>query len=163
MSITYSMTAFARHDADTPWGSLTWELRSVNHRYLEIAARLPEELRALEPRLREAIGARLARGKVDGTLRFQPKEACAGTLDMDEEQVRRLVEAANRVRRLAPDGEPLRAIDVLRWPGVLKAPPLDVENLAAAAFDALAATLDELTAWQDVRDEALQLVEGPTL
>ena len=85
MPVTYSMTAFARRDTETPWGSLTWELRSVNHRYLELAARLPEELRALEPRLREMVSARLSRGKVDGTLRFQSKESSTGAFELEED------------------------------------------------------------------------------
>src|SRR3970282_2847552 len=70
--LTASMTAFARHEAATPWGALTWELRSVNHRYLEIALRLPDELSALEPAARDLIGRRPSRGKLDGTLRFHP-------------------------------------------------------------------------------------------
>jgi len=97
-SPTASMTAFARHEAGTPWGALTWELRSVNHRYLDIALRLPEELRSLEPRCRELINARLARGKVDGTLRFQPNEAAAGPIEMNVDQVQRLLAAADNLR-----------------------------------------------------------------
>ena len=141
---TCSMTAFARREAGTSWGALTWELRSVNHRYLEIALRLPEELRSLEPRVRERIGARLSRGKVDGTLRFQPSEAAAGGVELNEEPAQRLLAAAAHLRGMKADVAPLRAIDVLRWPGVLKAPLLDVESLGAAAFDALSAALDEL-------------------
>ncbi|HYA37622.1 MAG TPA: YicC/YloC family endoribonuclease [Candidatus Methylomirabilis sp.] len=142
--MTASMTAFARQETATAWGALTWELRSVNHRYLDIALRLPEELRSLEPRCREVLGARLARGKVDGTLRFQPGETTTGAVDMNADQVQRLLMAADHLRGLAPDVAPLRAIDVLRWPGVIKVPPLDVESLAAAALEALNAALDEL-------------------
>lgn len=133
-SPTASMTAFARREAATPWGALTWELRSVNHRYLEIALRLPEELRALEPRVRELINTRLARGKVDGTLRFQPGEAAAGAIETNEDQVQRLLAAADRLRSHTPDVTSLRAIDILRWPGVLKAQPLDLDSLGAAAL-----------------------------
>ena len=142
--MTASMTAFARQETATAWGALTWELRSVNHRYLDIALRLPEELRSLEPRVREALGARLARGKVDGTLRFQSGEATAGALEMDAEQVQRLLAASDHLRELAPDVAPLRAVDVLRWPGVIRVPPLDVESLGAAALETLNAALDEL-------------------
>src|SRR3990172_5777185 len=145
-SPTASMTAFARREAATSWGTLTWELRSVNHRYLEIALRLPEELRVLEPRVRELINARVARGKVDGTLRFQAGEAAAGTIELNEDQVQRLLVSAGPPRGLYADLSPLRAIDILRWPGVLKAQPLDVDSLGAAALEALAAALDELAA-----------------
>src|SRR3990172_1678571 len=123
-SPTASMTAFARREAATPWGALTWELRSVNHRYLEIALRLPEELRVLEPRVRELINARVARGKVDGTLRFQAGEAAAGTIELNEDQVQRLLVSAGPPRGLYADLSPLRAIDILRSPGVLNARPL---------------------------------------
>src|SRR5271170_5452818 len=70
-----SMTAFASADADTPWGALSFELRSVNHRYLELNPRLPEELRAIEPALRERVAAKLTRGKVDVNLRYRPVDA----------------------------------------------------------------------------------------
>src|SRR3989344_2772365 len=94
---------------------------------------LPEELRSLEPRVREQIGTHLARGKVDGTLRFQPGEAAAGAIEMNAEQVQRLLAASDHLRGLAPDVPSLRAIDILRWPGVIKVPPLDVESLGAEA------------------------------
>ncbi len=142
--MTASMTAFARQETITSWGPLTWELRSVNHRYLEIALRLPEELRVLEPRVRELLNARLARGKVDGTLRFQPSDAAAGAIEMNEEQVQRLLVAAGHLRGMSEDLSPLRAIDVLRWPGALKVSPLDVENLGAVALTTLSAAVDEL-------------------
>src|SRR3989344_5000906 len=105
---------------------------------------LPEELRSLEPRVREQIGTHLARGKVDGTLRFQPGEAAAGAIEMNAEQVQRLLAASDHLRGLAPDVPSLRAIDILRWPGVIKVPPLEVESLGAAALEALNATLDDL-------------------
>src|SRR5436305_9371526 len=79
-----SMTAFASAEADTRWGALAFELRSVNHRYLELNPRLPEELRAIEPVLRERVAARLIRGKVDVNLRFRPSDAAAGELRIDE-------------------------------------------------------------------------------
>ena len=155
-SPTASMTAFARHEAVTPWGALTWELRSVNHRYLDIALRLPEELRSLEPRVRELIGARLSRGKVDGTLRFQPGEAVAGAIEMNAEQVQRLLAAADDLRHHAQDIAQLRTIDVLRWPGVIKAAALDVESLGAAALESLSATLAELVATRHREGARLQ-------
>ncbi len=154
--MTASMTAFARQETATAWGALTWELRSVNHRYLDIALRLPEELRALEPRCREALGARLARGKVDGTLRFQPSETTAGAVEMNAEQVQRLLAASDHLRELAPDVAPLRAVDVLRWPGVIKMAPLDVDSLGAAALEALNAALDELAKTRNREGARLQ-------
>lgn len=146
--MTRSMTAFARREADTERGLLTWELRSVNHRYLEVSLRLPEELRRLETAVRELIGKRLARGKVDGVLHFVPRAVLEEAFTLDEHQVRRVLEAARALGRLAggADLAPLATIDVLRWPGVIQTPPLDVEDLATEALDLCAAALDELIA-----------------
>src|SRR3989344_4608006 len=108
----HSMTAFARRGTDTPWGTLTWELRSVNHRYLELGMRLPEELRALEPRVRELMQARLKRGKVDAGLWFT--RAAATDAALDAGQVRRLQELAASAQREAGAAlAPLRALDEL--------------------------------------------------
>ncbi len=150
-----SMTAFARRDASTPWGPLVWELRSVNHRYLEIAPRLPEELRGLEPQVRQILGDRLARGKVDCNLRFQPKDATATTLELDNAVIERLVDAAERVRDVASGTSPLRVIDVLRWPGALRAVELDMDALAHAALELLSGTVEELVATRAREGERL--------
>ena len=98
----HSMTAFARREAETPWGTLTWELRSVNHRYLDLGMRLFEELRALEPRVRELMQARLKRGKVDAGLWFTRAAATDAALDADG--VRRLQELAASAQREAGAG-----------------------------------------------------------
>jgi uncharacterized protein (TIGR00255 family) len=139
----YSMTAFARGEAETPWGSLVWELKSVNHRYLELGLRLPEELRAIEPAVREAVSARLNRGKVDVTLRLQMAATAAG-VEIDEAQARRVLDSAARLRALQPGLAPLGEADVLRWPGVLKAPVPDAAALAEQALAALRQALDGL-------------------
>ena len=121
-----------------------WELRSVNHRFLEINPRLPDELRTLEPQVREAIGARIARGKVDCFLRFQAADGGSGAADLDEEQAARVLAAAGEIERLAGGIAPLRVVDVLRWPGVLRPPKIDFDSLALAALELLARSLDVL-------------------
>jgi uncharacterized protein (TIGR00255 family) len=141
----HSMTAFARQDGDTPWGGLAWELKSVNHRYLEPALRLPEELRAIEPAVREALAARLSRGKVEATLRFQPLPAAAG-LALDEPLARRVLEAAQRLQTIASHLAPLATAELLRWPGVIRSAAPDAEALAEAALALLARALDALAA-----------------
>ena len=141
-----SLTAFARSEAGTAAGSLTWELRSVNHRYLETALRLPEELRGLEPRVREEIGRRLTRGKVDGTLRFQPREASAPAFEVDEPQLARLLDTLQAIRGRAGEALAPSALELLRWPGVLQVAALNVDDLNARALELLAQTLDELVA-----------------
>jgi uncharacterized protein (TIGR00255 family) len=150
------MTAFARHEANTPLGTLTWELRSVNHRYLEIALRLPDELRALEPRARELMTTRLARGKVDGTLRFQPAEATAEAVEINEDKVKQLLATTDQLNHVFVGLSPLHAIDILRWPGALKSPALDVEGLAASALDVFTIALDDLAATRNREGARLQ-------
>src|ERR1700733_14593279 len=98
-----SMTAFAGAEVDTPWGALAFELRSVNHRYLELNPRLPEDLRAIEPMLRERVAAKLTRGKVDVTLRFRPVDAAASDIRVNETVVDKLERAAKSLSGRFPN------------------------------------------------------------
>ncbi len=140
------MTAFARGQSESKWGGLTWELRSVNHRFLEISMRLPDEQRAFEPKFRETINARLKRGRIDAVLRFRGTERVDDSLQLDEAAVARLVDVAGRVQGAFGDLAGLRTIDVLRWPGVLITEDVDTDGLAADALALLNTTLDELCA-----------------
>jgi uncharacterized protein (TIGR00255 family) len=142
--MTRSMTAFARRDAETPWGSLVWELRSVNHRYLEVTSRLPEELRSLEPQVRQCVSGELSRGKVDCTLRFQPKDLATGEFDLNKALIEKVIDAGEKIRDIATGAAPLRTIDILRWPGVLKTVELDVDALGRQALELLAQAVSEL-------------------
>lgn len=141
--MTRSMTAFARQAADTPVGHLLWELRSVNHRYLELSLRLPDDFRALETAVREAAQKRLERGKLDCTLRFERKEG-TGALAVNDTVVRQLDTAARKLGQTMPALAPASALEVLRWPGVLQAEAVDVSALGATALQLLHRTLDEL-------------------
>lgn len=140
--MTLSMTAFARCERSTSWGDLTWELRSVNHRYLEINPRLPEDLRRLEPQVRDRLSSHIGRGRIDCNLRFQPKEAGVG--DIDSEVTRQLAGLSAKIEHLAPGLQPLRAIDVLRWPGVMRSVEADPEQLDQAVLELLEQTMGEL-------------------
>lgn len=152
-----SMTAFARAASDTPGGNLVWELRSVNHRYLEVAVRLPEELRGIEGGVREAVGRRLERGKVDATLRFQAQQS--GTApSLDRSAVSHLLSAADAVRVEQPELAPLSVGEVLQWPGVLRLPSLDPESLGVTALDTLGKALDDLVATRRREGERLRLL-----
>jgi len=146
--MTASMTAFARRETSTPWGSLVWELRAVNHRYLELSFKLPDELRAIEPVARELIGKRLGRGKVDGHLRLVAREGVDVVLD--EALVGRLAGLARKTQELAAAAggtvTPWRMVDLLRWPGVFKSAAVDPEALQKAALTLLAEVLDEFGA-----------------
>ncbi len=155
-----SMTAFARADARSQWGDLSWELRSVNHRYLELSLRLPEEMRTFEPQFREMMAARVRRGRIDAVLRFEAKEALAEGVDLDEAATQRLAQLAARAASLLPGAAPMRLGDVLRWPGVLTGAEIDAEGLAAVAAETLSAALDELAATRRREGERLtQMVE----
>ncbi len=142
--MAFSMTAFSRRDRDTQWGGVAWELRSVNHRYLEVTFRLPEELRSLEPQVRNLVNQRISRGKVDCALRFQPKDLVAGEVELNQTLVDRIVELGERIQETAIGASPLRVIDVLRWPGVLKTAEVDVDTLGQLALELLSEALDEL-------------------
>jgi uncharacterized protein (TIGR00255 family) len=138
-----SMTAFAARETELDQGKVSWELRSVNHRYLEVQPRLPESLRALEPDVRERVGAVLGRGRVECTLRFAPTAADDG-LDVDEDLVRQLVRACHTVDEHITNPARLYSYDLLRWPGVIRAPEPDREALREPVLDLLDAALDEL-------------------
>jgi uncharacterized protein (TIGR00255 family) len=142
------MTAFARRETATPWGGLVWELRAVNHRYLELSLKLPDELRAIEPAVREQLGKRLGRGKVDCHLRLSAREGADVVLD--EAMVARLVALAQKTQGVAAAAggsvTPWRMVDLLRWPGVFKSAAMDAEALHKAALALLTEALVELDA-----------------
>ena len=133
----FSMTAFSRATGQTPWGEITCELRSVNHRYLEINPRLAEEVRSLEPRVRDAIAKHLKRGRVDCTIRLQQQEMWSGDIDVDMALIDKLVAVSQQVRDRAENIKPLRAADVLRWPGVVRVAQLDEDQIGSVAVECL--------------------------
>jgi uncharacterized protein (TIGR00255 family) len=139
-----SMTAFARREVQGPFGVLTWEIRSVNQRYLETSVRAPEELRGLEPRVRETVAKRLNRGKVECTLRFQSSSEITHEVPVNEDMARRLIDACARVRALLPDAAAPTSLDVLRWPGVLNVQLADMNEVQERAVQLLAETLADL-------------------
>lgn len=151
-----SMTAFARETHAGEQGELTWELRSVNHRFLEPFVRLPEDLRALETGVRERLSARLDRGKVDCSLRFAPSPAASGELCINHRYLELLLaagaEVAARLGHQPPAPEPF---DLLRWPGVLQEQKLDLGPIQAQALQLLDQTLDVLVATRAREGERL--------
>ncbi len=140
-----SMTAFARRHSEGPWGRLTLELRSVNHRYLEPTLRMPEELRALEGHMRERLGKRLARGKVECNLRYAAPLGGQVELRFDRELAARLAHVSRELDALIYNPAPVSSLDLLRWPGVLQGAEVDGEALAGAVRELLEGALDELT------------------
>jgi uncharacterized protein (TIGR00255 family) len=141
-----SMTGFARREARGDFGVLVWETRSVNHRYLDMSLRLPEELRALEAECRERIAAQVKRGKLDGQLRFEPAAGGKASLQVDEDRVRAVGNALAHVAGLIGAAGNVSAAEVLRWPGVVQEPPLDVAAVGQTALKLLDQTLNDLAA-----------------
>jgi len=147
-----SMTAFARHEQTSAWGAITWELRSVNHRYLEASIRLPETLRSLETPARERIAAALSRGKVEGTLKLQTASA-APAITLNLPMVERLLEVAGELEHLMGPGTGLQLAEVLRWPGVIHEPEPDLVAIQQAILDSLDTALAELVATREREGE----------
>lgn len=133
-----SMTGFAGAESQHEFGRLAWELRSVNHRYLEIGMRLPEDFRAIEGEIRKVLGETLSRGKVDAILRFTPEDsASAGRLSLNEPLAGQLLSLHGELQSLAgKPGDP-DLMSVLRWSGVVREEPPDPEPLHEAALDLL--------------------------
>lgn len=141
--MVHSMTAFARSEQARPEGTLSWELRSVNHRYLEPHLRLPDSFCDLEGAVRDALRQGLSRGKVECTLRFS-EEQRANSLQVDTQRLEQLLGAVRQISTLLPEGAPLNPLEVLAWPGVLGAASIDTAALNAAALQLFNETLAQL-------------------
>ena len=138
------MTGYALATAEHPRGALSLELKSVNSRFLDLQFRVAEELRALEPLLRETITARVTRGKLDCRLSFAP--GAAGVQSLDSAALETLRRVAGEAQRAFPQAGPLRLGDVLRWPGVLAGSAMDAEEPRAAVAALAKRVVDELCA-----------------
>ena len=150
------MTGYAAASRELACGSLNLELRSVNHRYLEIQFRLPDDLRAVEPALRETLAARVARGKIECRVGFNATPGMGKALRINEDMLRQIGALELKTRTLLAGSPPLGVADALRWPGVLAAEPLPLEELQAACQQLLAAALAELSAARAREGEKLK-------
>jgi uncharacterized protein (TIGR00255 family) len=159
-----SMTGFARRERQFPWGSLAWELKTVNHRFLEMGCRLPEEFRVGEAEFRQRVAASVRRGKVECSLHFRPAVA-AGALEVDTELLASLTERVKSIAVQAGPAARIDALDLLRWPGVIHDGTRDPAPMVAAAHALLAEALAELARFRDseggrLRDALEQRCEG---
>jgi uncharacterized protein (TIGR00255 family) len=137
------MTAFASASAKYPWGTVTWELRSVNQRFLESSFRLPDTLRHLEINYREKLRQFLQRGKVDCSLRIDIAQGSATGVNLDI--ARQYLAACEEIQQLMPDSPaPLSPIDVLQVPGVMQENKIDTQILQAATADVYSEALQKL-------------------
>ena len=151
----HSMTGFARESAETDIGTLTWEIRAVNHRYLDVQLKMPEDLRPKEQAFRQQIGAVIGRGKIDCALYFRRALDQANEMQIDTELVelvgKRLSEVSGHVSVSTAAVNP---VELLRWPGVIKQPEVDVEPLvkeAAALLDTALTAINEMRASEGAR------------
>jgi uncharacterized protein (TIGR00255 family) len=143
------MTAFARVDRCDENGELAWELRSVNHRYLEVFVRLPDDLRVLEPRVRERVNQRLGRGKVECVLRYRPAPAASGEIQLNSVYLDQLLAVMQEVRGRLPSAAEPDLLQVLGWPDVVQKVSADLTPVQEAAMSLLEQALDELVATRE--------------
>jgi uncharacterized protein (TIGR00255 family) len=143
-----SMTGFARRERQFPWGLLAWELKTVNHRFLEMGCRLPEEFRVGEAEFRASVAASVRRGKVECSLHFRPA-VVAGAIEVDTELLASLTQRAQQIAATAGAAARIDALELLRWPGVIRDGTRDHAPMIAAAHALLGDALAELARFRD--------------
>ena len=139
-----SMTAFARQEVSTQSGTLTWEIRSVNHRYLEPNFRIPEQFREAESQLRELLRKKLARGKLDCNLKWQASDQADDGISLNAEALSQLNAALEQISRNVPQSAAPNALDILQWPGVVDHKEEDRAEQIKQCVQAFASALDIL-------------------
>lgn len=139
-----SMTAFARKETQQEWGELILEIRSLNHRYLEISTRLPEDLRVLESPIRERVQHALSRGKLECNLRFQRHGEASAEIELNQERVSRLIALNREVCEILGEDQIMRPAELLRWPGVVEEKEPDLAPINETAINLLDDALKEL-------------------
>ena len=154
-----SMTAFAHRRSEHPWGTAIWELRSVNHRYLELSFKLPEGWRQLEPELRDRLRSALQRGKVECSLRLS-LQGQDQQLQLNRPLAQQLLDTAHQLRADIAHAAPIDAMDIMRWPGVIQSAELDGDSVSHDLLAAFADALDDQCAHrQREGDELAALIE----
>jgi len=139
-----SMTAFARAQGQGTWGNAVCELRSINHRYLEIGVRMPETLHALEAQIRERIRHYIRRGKIECNIRFQPGDISGAGIIINHHLAEELCKANDVIAEILTHAAPVNTMDVLRWPGILQIAEVDLENIQDEIIKLLEKGLQDL-------------------
>ena len=142
--MVYSMTAFSRQQLEHEWGSLTWEIRSVNHRYLEPSVRLPENFRSLENPIRRQLRDKLYRGKIECLLRFRTVEANQIDWQLNLDLISQLTKANLEINNNIGGDYKLSSLDILKWPGVISDQSIDEEIFNKEAMGLFEKALDDL-------------------
>ena len=136
-----SMTAYGRAESSGEWGEASCEIRSVNHRYLEMSIRLPEELRLLEQAIRDLLSKQLKRGKVDCNIRYEQSENFKGTLPVNQDLLTKILETAETTNAQLKSPAPINPLELLRWPGVLDRDVPDPEAISGPLLELVNETL----------------------
>jgi len=144
--MTKSMTAFARIQKSLDEGEIIWEIRSVNHRFLELNFKMPEDFRASETRFREILQHRLKRGKVECSLRFNANTQQSASISINPQQAKSLVKACQEINGLLHQPSEVDPMEILQWPGVVQESKLDMKPILAASEASLNKALDDLIA-----------------
>lgn len=150
-----SMTGYAVAATELDSASLSLELRAVNHRYLDLSLRMPEELRGFEPALREIMAAHLQRGKVECRINYTVRTKHSGNA-LNRDVLAQLADWQREVHALLPEAEPLSVGELLRWEGVLQAPEASSEQLRTALLGLLDEALAEFSASRAREGEKLK-------
>jgi len=154
--MTKSMTAFARMQQTLDAGEIIWEIRSVNHRYLELYFKMPEDFRACETSFRELLQQRLQRGKVECYLRFNANRQQAEMINVNLQQANSLVSACHEINDLLHQPSEVDPIAILQWPGVVQESKIEMKPVLEAAETSLNTALDELIAHREREGERLR-------
>ncbi|MER2492684.1 YicC/YloC family endoribonuclease [Catenovulum sediminis] len=141
----HSMTAFARREKKSEWGTFAWEIRSVNQRYLETYFRLPEQFRGLEPVLRDKTRKSMQRGKVEINLRISDTDKAVGNLTLNQNLVEQLCQHAQQIQQKLPESN-INPLDIMRWPGAMQAEEQDVDAQQAELLAEFELTIKDFLA-----------------
>ena len=152
------MTAFARCEEQTSQGDLTWEVRSVNHRYLETSLRLEEQFRPLEMQIRKLFSDKLTRGKIDAVLRYKTPEEQKATINIDHDLAKSLVNQCDALAMLTTRPAPIDMLKVLQWPNVLQAETRDQDVLNKAVISGVTKAIEVLIESRETEGAALQIM-----
>ncbi len=153
-----SMTGFSRREWHHDTGSYHWEIRSVNHRFLELGFRLPESVRDAEPELREKARSLLSRGKVDVTLHYHPAESAHPQVTVHQGLLKKLIDVHTEIAALVPHAATVDTMQLMRWPGVLAIGNMDLGTIKTVLLTTFTQALTDLTQDREREGRELQRV-----
>ena len=142
----HSMTGYATASRELAWGAVSVELRSVNHRYLDLSFRMPDELRPVEQAMREMISAAMTRGKIECRVSYALRPGAQGSSELDATLLAQLLQLNAQVQAALPEARPLGVPDILRWPGMLGSDTMPVDEFRTTATELLVTALGEFSA-----------------